>query len=58
LETEKKYIQQGIEIISVAKQLERISDLSKNICEDVIFMKDARIIRYGFDKPGVAESES
>ncbi|MBU0561788.1 MAG: phosphate signaling complex protein PhoU [Bacteroidetes bacterium] len=50
LEENKGNIRQGVELISVIKQLERIADLSINICEDVIFMKDAKITRYGFDK--------
>ncbi len=40
-------IQQGIELINASKHLERIADLATNICEDVVFMKEAQIIRYG-----------
>lgn len=42
-------IHQGFEIINVAKHLERIADLATNICEDVVFMKEAKIIRYGLE---------
>ncbi|MBU1099203.1 MAG: phosphate signaling complex protein PhoU [Bacteroidetes bacterium] len=40
-------IEQGMELINVVKHLERIADLAVNLGEDVIFMKDAKIIRYG-----------
>lgn len=41
---------QGVELINVSKHIERIADLSKNLAEELIFMKDARIIKYGVDK--------
>lgn len=39
--------EQGMELINVVRHLERIADLAVNLGEDVIFMKDAKIIRYG-----------
>ena len=36
----------AIQYISVAKNLERIADLSTNICEDVIYITQARIIKH------------
>ena len=39
-------IRQGYDIINVAKHLERVADLATNLCEDVVFMNDAEIIRY------------
>lgn len=38
---------QGFELINVAQHLERIADLATNLGEDVVFMKEAKIIRYG-----------
>jgi len=35
-----------LQYISVAKNLERIADLSTNICEDVIFIAQARVIKH------------
>ena len=43
-------IKQGFALINVAQHLERIADLAKNISEDVVFMQEAKIIRYGIDK--------
>lgn len=57
IKTETQYITQGIEIINVLKHLERVADLSKNLAEDVVFMKEAKIIRYGLDKKNKSEVE-
>jgi phosphate transport system protein len=32
--------------MNISKNLERIADLSTNICEDVIFLVDARVIKH------------
>lgn len=50
IEENSEYTLQGVELINISKHIERIADLSKNLAEEVIFMKDARIIRYGVDK--------
>jgi phosphate transport system protein len=47
---EKINILQGVELINVCRHLERVADLSKNLAEDVVFMKEAKIIRYGVEK--------
>jgi phosphate transport system protein len=39
-------INQGVELINISRDLERIADLSTNLGEDVVFMKEARIIRH------------
>ncbi len=39
-------IRQGYDVINAAKHLERVADLATNLCEDVVFMNDAEIIRY------------
>lgn len=36
-----------LDIISVAKNLERIADHATNICEEVIFLSTGRIVRHG-----------
>jgi len=50
LKNSPEKIKQGIELINVSKHLERIADLATNLCEDVVFMKEAEIIRYGINK--------
>lgn len=49
LKEQPEKVQQGFELINVAKHLERIADLATNIGEDVVFMKEAKIIRYGLE---------
>ena len=39
-------VTQGVELIAIARDLERIADLSTNLGEDVVFMKEAQIIRH------------
>lgn len=48
LQQEKKErVADGIDLISVARDLERVADLATNLGEEVVFMKEARIIRHG-----------
>jgi phosphate transport system protein len=53
LENQIDKIRQGYELISIARDLERIADLSTNLGEDVVFMREAQIIRHGnvLEKP-------
>jgi phosphate transport system protein len=39
-------VNQGVELIGITRDLERIADLSTNLGEEVVFMKEARIIRH------------
>jgi phosphate transport system protein len=39
-------IQQGLSLLRIAGNLERIADLSTNICEDVIYMVEGRVIKH------------
>ncbi len=50
LEEKHDKIRQGYEIINAAKHLERAADLATNLSEDVVFMNDAEIIRYGMNE--------
>jgi phosphate transport system protein len=50
LEEKHDKIRQGYEIINTAKHLERAADLATNLSEDVVFMNDAEIIRYGMNE--------
>ena len=43
---EPEKIASAIPILLVAKNLERIADLSTNICEDVIYIAQARVIKH------------
>jgi phosphate transport system protein len=40
----------GLDILRIARNIERIADLSTNICEDVIFMVEGKVIKHKFDK--------
>jgi uncharacterized integral membrane protein len=40
-------IEPSIRLIMVSRSLERIADLSTNICEDVIYMAEGRVIKHG-----------
>jgi phosphate transport system protein len=39
-------LDQSFAIVRIARSLERVGDLATNIAEDVVFMKDAKIIRH------------
>ena len=45
-------IERALHLIRIANNLERVADLSTNICEDVIFMVEGRVIKHHFDKRG------
>lgn len=49
LQKENEKIREGFAIARVVRSLERVGDLSTNISEDVVFMKEAKIIRHRFD---------
>jgi phosphate transport system protein len=52
-----KAIQRGLDLILVAKNLERIADLATNIAEEVIFILQARTIKHrAEEKKGGASS--
>ncbi|MCX5805754.1 MAG: phosphate signaling complex protein PhoU [Proteobacteria bacterium] len=44
-------IERSLHLLKIARSLERIADLSTNICEDVIFMVEGEVIKHNiFDK--------
>jgi phosphate transport system protein len=47
---EPKNISKAMHLSMIAKNLERIADLSTNICEEVIFMVEARTIKHHFNE--------
>ena len=44
--SDPKTIERAIRLITIARNLERIADLSTNICEDVIFMVEGKVIKH------------
>ena len=48
--TECATMEVGLDILRIARNIERIADLSTNICEDVIFMVEGKVIKHKFDK--------
>ena len=50
VKSDPESIQQGFLITRIARSLERVGDLSTNIGEDVVFMKEAKIIRHRFNE--------
>lgn len=45
-------IERSIHLLTISRNLERIADLSTNICEDVIFMVEGKVIKHHFCQPG------
>jgi len=43
-------IERGLHLLSIARNLERVADLSTNIGEDVIFMVEGRVIKHHRDE--------
>lgn len=43
-------IERSLHLIRIANNLERIADLSTNICEDVIFMVQGRVIKHHLEE--------
>jgi phosphate transport system protein len=39
-------IERSIHLLEISKNLERIADLSTNICEEVIYLVDGRVIKH------------
>lgn len=52
VKNDTKMLDQGFAMVRIARSLERVADLSTNIGEDVVFMKEAKIIRHQFESDG------
>lgn len=50
LQEKRDKVSQGVDLIAVARDLERIADLTTNLGEEVVFMKEAKIIRHGINE--------
>jgi phosphate transport system protein len=50
LKADPSKLVQGFATVRIARSLERVADLATNIGEDVVFMKEAKIIRHHFDE--------
>ncbi|MFI5250881.1 MAG: phosphate signaling complex protein PhoU [Bacteroidota bacterium] len=46
MKLDQNLIEEGMDIIRVSKNLERIADLATNIAEDVIFITQARVVKH------------
>ncbi|MEN6617590.1 MAG: phosphate signaling complex protein PhoU [Syntrophorhabdus sp.] len=46
-------IERSLHLIRIANNLERIADLSTNICEDVIFMVEGKVIKHHYGEKGI-----
>jgi phosphate transport system protein len=44
--SDAKTIERSIHLLNIARNLERIADLSTNICEDVIYMVEGKVIKH------------
>lgn len=52
-----KRIGGALELLLVSQNLERIADLSTNICEDVVFLVEGRTIKHGAEGHQVVDSD-
>jgi len=48
MSTDPKTIERVLHLLKISRNLERIADLSTNICEDVIFMVEGKIIKHHY----------
>jgi phosphate transport system protein len=48
--SDPKTIERALKLISIAGNLERIADLSTNMCEEVIFMVNGKVIKHHHDE--------
>jgi phosphate transport system protein len=51
MRTEPTYSRRVLQLLFVAKHIERIGDYVKDICELTVYMIEAEFIRHSFDKP-------
>ncbi len=60
LQKNKKFIEGGLELVRLSRNLERIADLATNIAEEVIFLAQARIVKHHAEekKTGPVEKDA
>jgi len=46
-----KMVEEALELIRVSRNLERVADLATNIAEEVIFIRDARVVKHHLEDP-------
>ena len=46
LQNKRKFIEGGLELIRVSRNLERIADLATNIAEEVIYLAEAKVVKH------------
>ena len=49
---ERSFVEQLFYLILLSRNLERVADLSTNICEDVIYMVEGRVIKHHNEEEG------
>ncbi len=47
-------VERALHVMNITKNLERIADLSTNLCEEVIFLVDGRVIMHHHEEKGQA----
>ena len=50
-----KSIERAVDLILVGRNLERVADLTTNICEDVVYMVEGRTIKHHIEERGSGE---
>jgi phosphate transport system protein len=51
-------IERSFQIIRIASSLERIADLSTNLCEDVVYIVEGKVIKHHKDEENSSEEKS
>ena len=52
-----KTVEEGLELIRVSRNLERVGDLATNIAEEVIFLTQARVVKHHAEEKGTKRSD-
>lgn len=50
MKQEPKNVERALDLILIARDLERVADLSTNICEDVIYIASGRVIKHHLEE--------
>jgi len=52
MKQDPKNVERALDLILIARDLERVADLSTNICEDVIYIASGRVIKHHLEERG------